>query len=230
MLRTGPLHATHAAMSDPADEPNVVTAAQLGLVRCSACGLVVQAPEAGRHAICPRCEAPLHRRLPNSLARTWALLIAAAVLYIPANLFPIMRTASLGEVPQSDTILSGVVELWVRGSWDLAIIVFVASIVVPLLKIAILMTLLITTGRHSSWRRKERGKLYRFVEFIGHWSMLDIFVVALMAALVRFQSLADVTPGPGAVAFGAVVVLTMLASKSFDERLIWDPPEGSDAS
>jgi paraquat-inducible protein A len=117
----------------------------------------------------------------------------------------------------------------VRGSWDLAIIVFVASIVVPLLKIAILMTLLITAGRHSSWRRKERGKLYRFVEFIGHWSMLDIFVVALMAALVRFQSLADVTPGPGAVAFGAVVVLTMLASKSFDERLIWDPPEGSDA-
>ncbi len=211
-------------------EPNVITATQLGLVRCSACSLVVQEPEAGRHAICPRCEAPLHRRLPNSLARTWALLIAAAVLYIPANLFPIMRTASLGEVPQSDTILSGVVELWVRGSWDLAIIVFVASIVVPLLKIAILMTLLITTGRHSSWRRKERGKLYRFVEFIGHWSMLDIFVVALMAALVRFQSLADVTPGPGAVAFGAVVVLTMLASKSFDERLIWDPPEGSDAS
>lgn len=211
-------------------EPTVITAAQLGLIRCSACSLVVQEPEAGRHAICPRCEAPLHRRLPNSLARTWALLIAAAVLYIPANLFPIMRTASLGEVPQSDTILSGVVELWVRGSWDLAIIVFVASIVVPLLKIAILMTLLITTGRHSSWRRKERGKLYRFVEFIGHWSMLDIFVVALMAALVRFQSLADVTPGPGAVAFGAVVVLTMLASKSFDERLIWDPPEGSDAS
>ena len=210
-------------------EPNVITAAQLGLIRCSACSLVVQEPEADRHAICPRCEAPLHRRLPHSLSRTWALLISAAMLYIPANMLPIMRTASLGEVPQSDTILSGVVELWVRGSWDLAIIVFVASIVVPLLKIAILMTLLITTGRRSSWRRKERGKLYRFVEFIGHWSMLDIFVVALMAALVRFQSLADVTPGPGAVAFGAVVVLTMLASKTFDERLIWDPPEGSDA-
>ena len=217
-------------MSEPASEPTVVTATQLGLIRCSACSLVVQAPETGRHAICPRCEAPLHRRLPHSLARTWALLLSAALLYIPANLLPIMRTASLGEVPQSDTILSGVVELWVRGSWDLAIIVFVASIVVPLLKIAILMTLLITAGRHSSWRRKERSKLYRFVEFIGHWSMLDIFVVALMAALVRFQSLADVTPGPGAVAFGAVVVLTMLASKSFDERLIWDPPEGSDAS
>lgn len=210
-------------------ETTVVTATQLGLVRCSACSLVVQEPEAGCHAICPRCEAPLHRRLPHSLARTWALLMSAALLYIPANLLPIMRTASLGEVPQSDTILSGVVELWVRGSWDLAIIVFVASIVVPLIKIAILMTLLITTGRHSTWRRKERGKLYRFVEFIGHWSMLDIFVVALMAALVRFQSLADVTPGPGAAAFGAVVVLTMLASKSFDERLIWDPPEGSDA-
>ncbi len=212
-------------MSAAIDDSRVVTAAQLGLMRCDACGLVLEAPRQARCANCPRCGAPLHRRQPNSLARTWALLIAATVLYIPANLLPIMRTVSLGEVPQSDTILSGVVELWVRGSWDLAVIVFVASIVVPLAKIAILAMLLLTTGAHSRWRRRERSRIYRFVEFIGHWSMLDIFVVALMAALVRFQSLADVTPGPGAAAFGAVVVLTMLASKSFDPRLIWDPPE-----
>lgn len=219
------------AAAEPA-APAVVTAGELGLVRCSACNLVLQAPAADRAAICPRCESPLHARIPQSLTRTWALLIAAALLYIPANSLPIMRSASLGEVPRNDTILSGVVELWERGSVDLAIIVFIASVVVPLLKIAVLGFLLVTTGARSSWRRRQRAQIYRLVDFIGHWSMLDIFVVALMAALVRFQSLADVTPGPGAAAFGAVVVLTMLASKSFDPRLIWDlepaPPPPSD--
>jgi paraquat-inducible protein A len=208
----------------------IVTAAQIGLLRCRACGLVMKAPSDEHHVICPRCEAPVHQRSPDALKRSTALLIAAALLYIPANLLPIMRSASLGEVPRNDTILSGVVELWVRGSIDLAIIVFVASIVVPLVKIVILAVLLITSARGTLWRQRERARVYRFIEFIGHWSMLDIFVVALMAALVRFQSVADVKPGPGAVAFGLVVVLTMLSSKSFDSRLIWDTPQGPSAT
>ncbi len=200
----------------------VATAIELGITGCYACGAVVRFDEARDGRRCPRCKATLHRRKPNALARSWAMLIAATVLYIPANLLPIMRTGSLGSVPQDNTILSGVVELWSAGSWDLAVIVFVASIVVPLVKIGILALLLFTVRRRSAWRQRTRTRLYRLVEFIGHWSMLDVFVVALMSGVVRFQSFAEVTPRPGAIAFGAVVVLTMLASQSFDPRLIWD--------
>lgn len=204
------------------EQPPILIARDLGVAACYACGAVLRfhARHDGRR--CPRCGATLHRRKPNSIVRTWALLIAAIVLYIPANLLPIMRTGSLGSVAQDDTILSGVVELWVKGSPDLSIIVFVASIVVPMVKIAILAFLLISAQRRSTWARRGRTRLYRLVEFVGHWSMLDIFVVALMTGVVRFQSFAEVTPRPGAIAFGAVVVLTMLASRSFDPRLIWD--------
>ncbi len=201
-------------------------AAELGIVACHACGLVSRMkPEAeGLH--CPRCHAPLHQRKRNSIHRTWAFLIAAIILYIPANLLPIMRTATFFD-EQDDTILSGVVVLWRAGSWDLAIIVFVASIVVPVLKIGVLMLLLVTVQMRSRWCQAERARLYRIVEFVGHWSMLDVFVVALLVALVHFKSFAEVLPGGGAVAFAAVVILTMLASLSFDPRLIWDEPDPS---
>lgn len=196
------------------------TARALGLIGCHACGRVVEDPH-DPAARCGRCGAALHRRKPGSISRSWALLLAAAILYLPANLLPIMKTSTIFE-RGADTILSGVLVLWRGGSYDLAIIVFVASIVVPMLKIGVLALLLVTSQRRSRWRRHERARLYRMIEFIGHWSMLDVFVVALLAALVHFQAFANVDAGPGAIAFGAVVVLTMLASMSFDPRLIWD--------
>jgi paraquat-inducible protein A len=170
---------------------------------------------------CPRCGSALHARKPDSVARTWAFLIASVILYIPANTLTVMRTDSLfGR--EDHTILGGVVELWDGGSWDLAVIVFVASIVVPILKMLALALLAISVQRRSDWRRHERARLYRMLEAVGHWSMLDVFVVALLIGLVRFHSIAEVLPGPGIAAFGAVVVLTMLSSMSLDPRLIWD--------
>jgi paraquat-inducible protein A len=201
-------------------------ARELGVAACHACGLVSHLATNDEGLHCPRCHAPLQYRKRNSIHRTWAFLLAAIILYIPANVLPIMRTATFFGA-QDDTILSGVVALWQAGSWDLAIIVFVASIVVPVMKIAVLMLLLITVQRGSRWRQRERARLYRIVEFVGHWSMLDVFVVALLVALVHFKTFAEVLPGGGAVAFAAVVVLTMLASQSFDPRLIWDAPESS---
>ena len=148
-------------------------------------------------------------------------MLAAALLYIPANVLPVMISGSLfGD--QADTILSGVVFLWRDGSWLLAALVFFASIVVPLAKLTTLTFLLISVQRRWSWRPLVRAGLYRSIEFVGRWSMLDIYVVTLLVGLVQVQSLAAIHAGPGAVAFGAVVVLTMLASQSFDPRLIWD--------
>lgn len=198
--------------------PKVPTALELGIVACHGCGEVFRHAEGDLR--CTRCGTRLHQRKPDSLARTWALLLAAMILYIPANLLPIMRTGSLfGN--ESNTILSGVVELWQNGSWDLAVIVFVASILVPLLKFGALLVLLISVQRRKDWRTQGRAHLFRLVEGIGYWSMLDVFVVTLLVALVHFQ-LTRVDPGPGVVYFGLVVVLTMLASMSFDPRLIWD--------
>lgn len=152
---------------------------------------------------------------------SWALLIAAAVLYLPANLLPIMKTSTFFD-GRSDTILSGVIVLWEEGAWDLALIVFVASVMVPLLKIGVLASLLISVQLRLQRGQAERTRLYRMIERIGHWSMLDIFVVALLVALVNFQSYAQVGAGPGAAAFGGVVILTMLSAMCFDPRLIWD--------
>jgi len=187
---------------------------------CHACGIV--ADDAGlQRQHCGRCGKLLHRRRPDSIARTWALLVSAAILYIPANLLPVLYTHALlgGQV---DTIISGVVYFWHTGAVALAIIIFTASILVPLLKLAVLSLLAFTSQRHSHWQPQQRTLLYRLVEFVGRWSMLDIFVITLTVALVRFKTLATITPGPGAMAFCAVVVLTMLASRAFDPRLIWD--------
>lgn len=211
-------------------------ASELGLISCNVCGQVcrtvpgdvaLDGDDIADAMACPRCGSPLRRRKPASYSRTWALLIAAFLLYIPANLLPIMRTASLNDV-DDNTIISGVVELWVKGSPYLAIIVFLASIVVPMLKFTVLAMLLISSQRRSGWALTQRAKLYRFVELIGYWSMLDVFVVALLTALVRFNVLSRVEPLPGVIFFGLTVVLTMLASMTFDPRLIWDGRETDD--
>ncbi|HSJ97850.1 MAG TPA: paraquat-inducible protein A [Myxococcota bacterium] len=196
--------------------------------RCHDCALLCRVPGGAHAAHCPRCGAALHPRKPRSVERTWALVIAASLCYLPANLLPIMTVTSLGKA-QSDTILSGVVYLLVHGMWPLAAIIFVASVFVPVLKLAILVFLLVSVGRGSRWRPAERTRLYRITEAVGRWSMVDIFVVTILVALVRLGSLATIQAQAGAVFFGAVVVLTMLAAESFDPRLIWDRSEEAQA-
>jgi paraquat-inducible protein A len=170
---------------------------------------------------CPRCGEALHRRKPRSLQRTAALILAALILYIPANMLPIMQVTSLGRI-QTDTILSGAIFLIDSGMWPLALVVFIASIFVPMLKILILILLVISVRWRWTWRPLERTRFYRILELVGRWSMVDIFVVTILVALVQLGNLANVIAQPGAIFFAAVVVLTMLASMSFDPRLIWD--------
>ena len=146
------------------------------------------------------------------------------MLYFPANLLPIMNTSSLFGA-QNDTILSGVIYLWTTGSWATSLVVFIASIAVPVIKLLVLTFLVITVQRKSTWRPQLRARMYAMVSFVGRWSMLDIFVVALLTTVVQLTALASVRPGPGALAFGAVVVLTMAATRAFDPRLLWDPVE-----
>ncbi len=201
------------------------TAHSRGLLGCECCGLVSAGSPAAATVRCPRCGFALHARKPQSLQRTAAYLVAAVVLYVPANTLPIMATASVVTGRESHTILGGIVELWQTGSWELALIVFIASIAVPILKIAALTLLALTAHRKSRWRQAERASLYRLIETVGHWSMLDVFVVVLLVGMVRFGAFASVEPAAGLLAFGAVVVLTMLASASFDPRLIWPEPE-----
>jgi paraquat-inducible protein A len=191
------------------------------LLSCPTCALVSRGT--GGPASCPRCGTSLHFRKPGSIGRTWALLIAAMALYVPANTLPMMSTSSLFGA-QTDTIMSGIFFLWQEGSWHLALIVFVASILVPLAKMIGLALLLLSVQLRWDWRPLERARLYRLIDAIGRWSMLDIYVVALLSTVVQLTALASVRPGAGALAFGAVVVLTMAASASFDPRLIWDAP------
>jgi len=204
--------------------PHGAAAASVGLWACNLCKLVSKSPSQSSAAHCPRCGARIHAREPYAVARTWALLITAATLYVPANVLPVMETNSLFGF-QKDTILSGVVYLWTSGSRTLSLLVFIASITVPLLKLTSLAFLLASVQFRSTWRPDQRARLYRIVEFIGRWSMLDIYVGAVLVALVHFQGVATIVAGPGATAFGAVVVLTMLAAMSFDPRLIWDHAE-----
>ena len=197
---------------------NSVTAAQCDLSLCEVCG---QLGKLAKNSHCTRCGATLHQRKPHSIERTWALLIAAYALYVPANLLPIMETRSLFGV-QRDTILSGVAFLWNSGSWILALIVFVASVAVPMLKLFSMTLLVVSVQIRNTMPPLPRARLYRLLELIGRWSMLDVYVVAILVALVQAQSLATMAPGPGVLAFGAVVVLSMLATMAFDPRLIWD--------
>jgi paraquat-inducible protein A len=192
---------------------------------CHDCELVVGLRYAGQHGVhCPRCGSAVHHRKPNSIARTWALVIAAAIFYVPANLFPVMKVTSLGQA-QADTILSGVFYLLHHGMWPLALIVFIASVVVPLAKLVALVFLLISVQRRSRWRPADRTRLYRITEAIGRWSMVDVYVVTILVALVHLGALATIEAQLGAVFFGAVVVLTIFAAENFDPRLIWDRAE-----
>lgn len=201
------------------------TARRAGLLGCDVCGQVSRPPQVDAVELrCPRCLAHLHDRKRNSLIRTSALLAAAVLCYVPANLLPIMTVVNLG-AQQSDTILSGVIFLLAEGMWPLALIVFVASICIPILKIGVLALLLASVAGRWHWRPVDRTRLYRLVDFIGRWSMVDVFVVAVLVALVRLGNIASVQAEPGVVFFGAVVVLTMFASLNFDPRLIWDAME-----
>lgn len=202
------------------------TAASLGLVSCQTCQLVSRAQ--AEEALCPRCGSPVRFRHPGSIGHSWAFLLAAIILYIPANTLPMMLTSSLFGA-SDDTIISGVLFLWEDGSWYLALIVFVASILVPLGKMLALTVLLLSVQlpgvQLTPERRARLARTYRIIASIGRWSMLDIYVVTLLATVVQLTALASVRAGPAALAFGAVVVLTMLATESFDPRLIWDPPQ-----
>ena len=203
-----------------------VSAMQLGLVSCHACHLLSRMPKTPAHgtAYCPRCGEELHQRKPNSLMRTWALVLAAIIFYIPANVLPMTITSALGTV-QADTIMSGVIYFMQHGSWEIALVIFTASVFVPFLKFVILIYLLLSIHFKSIKRPKDRTRLYRFTEAIGRWSMLDIYVVTILVALVKLGFLADIEAGPAALYFALVVVTTMIAAESFDPRLIWDVVE-----
>ena len=207
-----------------------------GLLGCECCGLVSarasersESNEAADDADesaqeCPRCGYALHARKPQSLQRTWAFLAASALAYVPANLLPLMSTTS-GFRRSTHTLLGGITELWMSDAWGLAIIVFIASIVVPLAKIGALALLAWSVRAAPRWRQLDRARLFRMIEAVGHWSMLDVYVVVLLGAMVRFGSVASVRPEAGLLAFAAVVVLTLMAAQSFDARLIWPDPE-----
>ena len=209
-----------------------LTAMQHGLQSCDTCGLLSR-PAPGEHdgeagGRCPRCDEPLEFRKANSIQRTWAYLIAAAVCYVPANVLPVLTTTTAAGA-DSDTILQGVVLLWSPTGWPLSLIVLFASIMIPSAKILALAYLLISVQRGSIENNEQRVRLYRMVEFIGRWSMVDVFVDTFTAALVQLQPLMSVAPAPGLFFFAAVVVLTMLAVESFDPRLIWDSASASQA-
>jgi len=192
---------------------------ELNLCLCHGCGQACDLRRGQHH--CERCGAPLHRRKANPIARGWAFLVAALIFYIPANALPVMNTEMLGQGSDS-TIVGGVLEFWEAGAWDIALIIFIASIGVPAIKFVSLALLLFTAQRRSQWARRQRSQLFRCVELIGYWSMLDVMVVALVAALVQLRGLGTIEPRPGILFFGLVVVLTMLSAMSFDPRLIWD--------
>ncbi len=190
-----------------------------GVIGCHTCGLVCHVEGSGES--CPRCGYRLHHRKPNSIARTWALGTAAAILYLPANVYPVLTFIQLG-AGQPSTILGGVEELLTGGQWPLAALVFFASVMVPMLKLLGLIILLLSTQLGSTRRLRDRTVLYRIVYAIGRWSMIDIFMESILVALVQFGSLVSILPGVGAIAFCGVVILTMLAAETFDPRLMWD--------
>lgn len=193
------------------------SAAEQGLACCHVCGRLTLVAK----GYCHCCGHHLTLRKKHSLQVTMALVIAAMILYIPANVLPIMITSTLG-VSSSDTILSGVVYFWMHGDYPIALIIFIASVVVPLAKLFALIWLCYTVYRGRQQTPRRRTHLYRITEFIGRWSMVDVFVVALMVALVQLGNLMSIMPGPAALAFAAVVIITMFAAKNFDPRLIWD--------
>ena len=203
-----------------------LTARNASMISCHCCHLLCHAPAGADPAdtACPRCGTALHQRNPDSLARTWALVIAAIVFYIPAMVLPISITSTIAGA-QGDTIMSGVIYFFHSGSWHIGLVIFVASILVPVLKIIIILFLLTSIKLKLKWRPVDRTRLYRIIEAVGRWSMVDIFVITIMAALIKLGALASFDAGPAAVFFATVVVLTMFAAIGFDPRLIWDHTE-----
>jgi paraquat-inducible protein A len=196
-------------------------ALDLGLVLCRTCSLAVSRASLGVDRRCPRCQSRIEHRAPLSTETTLAWLAAGMLLYIPANLLPVMHTSGLmGE--QDSTIIGGIIEFWRSGDWDIALLIFTASVAVPFTKFIAIGLLLFTVRKNSRWEQHQRTVLYRIVEFIGYWSMLDVVVVALTSSLLQFQLLGAAEPRAGIAFFCAVVVVTMLAALSFDPRLIWD--------
>jgi len=218
-----------ASMGEAAMKAIPYTARNASQISCHSCHLLcrINFSKIGKSLVCPRCGSTLHQRKPNSLKRTWALVLAAIIFYIPANLLPVTVVISFGKA-QADTIMSGVIYFIATGMWPIALVIFVASILIPMLKLIILTFLLITVQRKSGWRPKDRTRLYRITEAVGRWSMVDIYVVTILVALVNLGNLATIKAGPGAGFFAAVVVITMFAAMSFDPRLIWDAKETLD--
>jgi paraquat-inducible protein A len=202
----------------------ILTGRTLGLVSCEACGLLSRPADIDDPGHCPRCGNELSLRHKNAIQRTWALILAAAICYVPANILPVLNTITVTST-EDDTILDGVVLLYTTGSWPLALIVLIASVVIPLAKLIALSYLLLSVQRRSIAGSHERIRLYRLVEVVGRWSMLDVFVDTFTVALIQLQPLMSVKPGPGVIFFAAVVVLTMIAAQTFDPRLIWDAGE-----
>jgi paraquat-inducible protein A len=201
------------------------TGARADLVSCESCHLLSVPAAVDEPGFCPRCGENLETRRHGSIEKTWAFTCAAAICYIPANLLPVMNTTTASGT-EGDTILGGAEFLYTSGSWPLALVVLIASVMIPLGKLVSLAYLLISVQRGSPKSSGERTRLYRLVAFIGRWSMLDVFVVTFTVALVQLQPLMSVAPGAGIMFFAAVVVLTMLAAEALDPRLIWDftPP------
>ncbi|NOR20633.1 MAG: paraquat-inducible membrane protein A [Xanthomonadales bacterium] len=205
-------------------DSKIVSARALGVAGCHTCG---QAVHIGKqtHVECSRCGADVHYRKHDSIKRAWAFLIAAFVMYIPANTEPMMRTTSLGNV-SADTIMEGVIYFLSHGDYLIGVVIFAASIMLPLLKMIALAYIFTMAQSRSTERRMEQTNLYKLAEMLGKWSMLDIFVVGLMAGLVQLGTLTTISPGPACIAFAAVVILTMISEMVFDPKLIWDKKEG----
>lgn len=202
------------------------TAMENGLQSCHGCGLLSRPAPGAEKGRCPRCDEELVYRKPDSLQRSLAFLIGAAVCYIPANMLPVMETIT-SKGSEAHTIMQGAVLLWSPTGWPLSLIVLFASVMIPSAKILALLYLVITVKRGSMQNNGQRVRLYRMVEIIGRWSMVDVFVVTFTGALIQLQPLMSVVPGPGLLFFSAVVVITMLAVESFDPRLIWDSASAS---
>jgi len=211
------------------DDPNLVqTAANLNLMRCHDCGKLVKA--AGSEDLdCPRCDSPMHYRTRGSLSKTWALVITSLILFLPANMLPIMQVNFLG-VPDRSTILDGIIYFFKHGSFGIGLIILIASILVPLFKIIGMSIILLSIRSGKNHSLKQKLKMFRFIEFIGRWSMLDIFVIALLSVLVDFGFLTSIHTAPGATYFCIVVVATMSAAIIFDPRILWDRCDPVDRS
>ncbi len=206
----------------------MMTAAQCGLVACPACGTITRlsVEQFDKPPKCQLCYARLHSRKPMSIQRSWAWLTAGVLAYLPANFYPIMVTTVFGD-SEPNTIIGGFFVLWNMESYLIAIVVFLASVVVPVLKFIAVSYLLISIQKRFKHSRYDRTKLFRMTEFIGRWSMIDVFVVAILAALVQIGSVAQINPGVGATAFGATVIFTMLSALALDSRLLWDEKAGA---